>query len=178
AIARPIPFDAPVTSALFPSSEAKVTIRPKASLATPTIRGSADSFGASAQEHVVQLVERGEAVHRHSLDAAVDALDETGEHVAGTDLDERAHALAHELARSLREADRSSCSSRATRRGSSDTASRRLRPRGRGWRPSSRDAVQLPRPSRCRARARARWLPRRTSRRTPRLLRTRRRSGR
>ena len=81
-----MPRDAPVTSAIFPSSEAKVTC-----------------FGG---ERFVELVERSEIVHRDGLHAAVDSLHEPGEHVARADLDEGAHAFPHQLGGCLREAHR------------------------------------------------------------------------
>ena len=82
AIARPIPRDAPVTSAVLPSSEQKP---------------------AHVRQRLSRLLETREIVDRDRLDAPVDALDEPGEHVARADLDERRHSVVHELARRLRE---------------------------------------------------------------------------
>src|SRR5687768_65502 len=90
-----MPREAPVTSARLPSREAKLT--------GTTRLVPAPSAGRSSGEGVLELVERGEVVHRDRLDTAVDALDEPGEHVARTDLDEGLRALADELTRRLRE---------------------------------------------------------------------------
>src|SRR5438128_1658804 len=87
AIARPIPRDAPVTSAVLPSSEQ-------------------NAGASSSSEGLLELLDRGEAVHGDRLHAAVDPLHEAREDVARPDLDEGAHALARELARRLRELDR------------------------------------------------------------------------
>src|SRR5664280_1882324 len=72
AIARPMPRAAPVISARFPSSEA---------------------YASGNRQHLLDLLERGQAVDRDRLDAAVDALDQARKHVAGANLDEGAHAV-------------------------------------------------------------------------------------
>src|SRR4051794_2774178 len=85
AIAFPIPREAPVTRAVFPSREAKVTAPWPFSLAR-----KASGLGQA----LFELVERRDAVDRDGLDAAVDPLDQPGEDIARTDLDERLHAVA------------------------------------------------------------------------------------
>src|SRR5207245_2028143 len=83
-VARRYDVHAPVTSAVLPSSE--------------------QNAGASgSSEGLLELLDRGEAVHGDRLHAAVDPLHEAREDVTRADLDEGAHALARELARRLRE---------------------------------------------------------------------------
>src|SRR3954471_6786252 len=84
AIARPMPREPPVTSAVLPSSEQNVSDR---------------------GERLLEPVERRRAVDRHGRDIAVDPLHEPGEDVARADLDERLHALPDEALRRLREPD-------------------------------------------------------------------------
>src|ERR671914_268017 len=85
-MASPIPREAPVTSARLPSSE--------------------QNSGTRGVELLLELLERGQVVHRDRLHTLVDALHETGEHVARPDLDERAHASSDQLRRRLRELHR------------------------------------------------------------------------
>src|SRR2546421_571450 len=86
-MARPIPREPPVTSAVLPSNDAKAS---------------------GSGKCLLELVQALGAGDRDRPRVAIDPLDKAGKDVPRTDLDESLHALADQLLGRLRESNRSS----------------------------------------------------------------------